>query len=79
VKGKISVRATVERVAIDRYFDGLLLKKGLSIGFRFHCSASFWGRAIDRFVRALRNDALHLTELFGAVNRYRGRGDLLLG
>jgi hypothetical protein len=55
VKGKISVRATVERVAIDRYFDGLLLKKGLSIGFRFHCSASFWGRAIDRFVRALRN------------------------
>jgi len=28
VKGKISVRATVERVAIDRYFDGLLRKKG---------------------------------------------------
>ena len=31
VKGKISVRATVERVATDRYFDGLLLKKGFRL------------------------------------------------
>jgi hypothetical protein len=31
VKGKISVKATVERVATDRYFDGLLLKKGFRL------------------------------------------------
>jgi hypothetical protein len=31
VKGKISVRTTVERVATNRYFDGLLLKKGFRL------------------------------------------------
>jgi len=31
MKGKISVRVTVERVATDRYFDGLLLKKGFRL------------------------------------------------
>ena len=31
VKGKISVRTTVKRVAINKYVDGLLLKKGLRL------------------------------------------------
>jgi len=31
VKGKISVSITVKRVAIDKYLDGLLLKKGLRL------------------------------------------------
>jgi hypothetical protein len=31
VKGKISVKATVEMVATHRYFDGLLLKKGFRL------------------------------------------------
>jgi hypothetical protein len=31
VKGKISVKTTVKKVAIDKYVDGLLLKKGLRL------------------------------------------------
>jgi len=40
VKGKTSVKATVERVATDRYFDGLLLKKGFRLRMTSLCGTT---------------------------------------